>query len=157
MIDELCANDQQTICRTLHLPLPTPDVPLTTIITQAKMCEADVLARLEQSRDLRAHITAHAMRGRIVRCPADPQLHPKPWPKPSAKSAVETPTRARAATATRTLVSYIPNPKKAGSAARARYALYENGLTETELLARGLQRADLRWDTEHKHLTWRLG
>jgi hypothetical protein len=160
----LTAADQQTICRELHLPLPTPDVSLDVIIAQEKITPADIITRLERSRDLKAMIACAALRGRVQKCPPDAQLTPKPWPKaPVArpKSAAEA-TRAtpkatpkvRVASSTHTLVRVAPNPKRPGSAARDRYALYQTGLTEAELLAKGVTASDLRWDLSRGYIAW---
>lgn len=41
------------------------------------------------------------------------------------------------------------NPKKVGSAARERFALYKTGMTVGQFLAAGGSRADIRWDSSH--------
>ena len=38
------------------------------------------------------------------------------------------------------------NPKRSGSAAHARFALYKPGMTVAEFLKAGGWRADIRWD-----------
>jgi len=38
------------------------------------------------------------------------------------------------------------NPKREGSAAHGRFALYKSGMTVSEYLAAGGTRSDLRWD-----------
>jgi len=159
---DLAAADQQAICRTLKLPLPTPDVTLDIIIFQEKLNPADILTRLERSRSLSAQIAAHVLRGRMVQCPPDKRLRPKPYPKApvarpkTAREAKRTPAPQPSThrNPTRTLVAFVPNPKRPGSAARDRFALYQLGKTETELLALGLWRADLRHDTQHGFITW---
>jgi hypothetical protein len=157
--------DQQTICALFKLPLPTPDINLDMIITQEKIQPMDLLLRLERSRDLRAMIAAAALRGRVTKCPDDAQLHPKPYPKAPVKApkteveterqpAVQAKPKHRSANGTRTLLSFQPNPKREGSAARDRYALYKIGLNEAQLLERGLWRSDFRHDTVHGYITW---
>lgn len=44
------------------------------------------------------------------------------------------------------------NPKKLGSAAHTRFALYRDGMTIGEALRAGITTADLKWDTEHKFI-----
>jgi len=159
----LSSADQQVICRTLHLPLPTPDINLDMIIAQEKIQPADILIRLERSRNMNALIAAAAIRGGVTKCPADPRLNPKPYPKApvaapktTAEQARKTaaPTVAPSGGTNRTLLSFVPNPKRLGSAARDRYAKYQIGLTETQLIELGLWRSDFRHDTQHKFVTW---
>lgn len=47
------------------------------------------------------------------------------------------------------------NPKKQGSAAHDRFALYRKDMTVGEYIAAGGIRADLVWDVEHKFITIR--
>lgn len=163
ILRNLSTVDQHAICRTLHLPYPTAERSLEIILAQEKISPADVLVRLERSRDLRAMIAAAALRGRVQTCPADPRLSPKPYPKAPVKAprdSTETtriapkPKAATAPNPARTLASVVPNPKRPGSAARDRYALYQLGLTEAQLLERGLWRSDFRHDTQHGYITW---
>ena len=98
------------------------------------------------------------LKGVLTKCPDSAQLKPKPYPKPQPPKPAQPSPRspvARAAKAARVLVSHVPNPKQKGSKAYGRYALYQDGLTEAELLARGITREDLRWDGARQHLTWR--
>jgi hypothetical protein len=166
---QLCslkAIDQQTICRALKLPLPTPDITLDMIIAQEKIHPDTILTRLEQCTDIRALIAAAALRGTVKLCPDDAQLHPKPYPKAPVKTpkaeaeaarqvspAVAT-RRTRGTTGNRRLAGFVPNPKREGSDSRDRYALYVIGLTEGQLLDRGLWRADFRHDTAKGYITW---
>jgi hypothetical protein len=125
-------------------------------LVQEKLTPQTALQRLEQSRDMRALIAAACLKGLVTKCQPDAQLNPKPYPKIATTPPVKRPLAAtKAAKATRVLVSVLPNPKKPGSNAHARYALYEPGLTEAELLAKGLRRTDFRWDDKRHHLTWR--
>jgi hypothetical protein len=153
----LCATDQQAVCKTLSLPLPTPDVPLDLILIQHKLPPQAALSRLERSTDLRTMIATACLKGILTKCPDSAQLKPKPYPKVQPKPAQPSPRSpvARAAKAARVLVSHVPNPKQKGSKAYGRYALYQDGLTEAELLARGITREDLRWDAARQYLTWR--
>jgi hypothetical protein len=154
--------DQQSLCYALHLPLPTPDITLDMIIAQEKIQPADIIERLERSRDMRAMIVAAAIRGCVKHCPPDAQLHPKPYPKaPVArpKDAQEAhrqqpKPQVRIVNKTKVLLTMVPNPKRAGSAARDRYTKYKLGLTEAQLLERGLWRSDFRHDTAHGFITW---
>jgi hypothetical protein len=108
-------------------------------------------------------IAAAALRGKVKHCPPDAQLHPKPYPKAPVASPKTASESARqqskakprtTASPTRTLLSMKPNPKRPGSAARDRYALYQLGKTEDQLLAIGLWRSDFRHDTQHGFITW---
>jgi hypothetical protein len=149
----LCMLDQQAVCKTLRLPLPTPDVSLDVILLQQKITPMDALSRLERAHDLRSKIAVACLKGVVKKCPASAQFNPKPYPKLAATPAkAQRPTREQ--NATRVLLSFIPNPKKPGSASYDRYMFYEVGLTEAQLLAKGLRRDDLRWDTARSHLTW---
>jgi len=159
----LSRNDQQAICNILHLPLPTPNINLDMIIAQEKIQPADILVRLERSRNLNAMIAAAAIRGGVKHCPADPRLNPKPYPKAPVATPKTTAEETRKAApvkaaisggTNRTLLSFAPNPKRIGSAARDRYAKYQIGKTENELLELGLWRSDFRHDTQHKFVTW---
>ncbi len=158
----LCRNDQQTICHLLHLPLPTPDVTLDMIIAQEKIQPATILVRLERSRQLSAMIAAAALRGQVTKCPNDMQLTPKPYPKAPVRapkgeaetSRVAAKPAVKAMSATRTLVSFVANPKRPGTAARERYAKYKVGCTEAQLLELGLWRSDFRHDTSHGFIVW---
>lgn len=163
LYSDLPVVDQQAICRTLRLPIPTPDVSLDVIIFQEKLTPCDVLTRLERSRHLNAQIAAAALRGTVTLCPPDKRLHPDPYPKApvarprtprEAKRQLPQPSPTLKATQPRRLASFVDNPKRPGSAARDRYALYQIGKTEAELLALGLWRADLRHDTAHNFITW---
>jgi hypothetical protein len=159
---KLAPVDQHTICNVLHIPTPTPDVTLDMILTQEKIHPSDVLVRLERCRDLRAMMAAAALRGRVQTLPADPRLSPKPYPKApvrTPKTAAEQTRTAEPAprsrpNSTRVLVSFQPNPKRPGSEARDRYNRYKIGLTEVQLLERGLWRSDFRHDTQRGFITW---
>lgn len=52
----------------------------------------------------------------------------------------------------RKVVAMRANPKKPGTMAHARYALYRVGATVDELLAQGLLREDIRYDTKHGYV-----
>jgi hypothetical protein len=47
------------------------------------------------------------------------------------------------------------NPKKEGTKAHERFALYKKGMTVAEFIAAGGNRADLAWDVEHEFITIR--
>ena len=163
---QLAAIDQQTICRALRLPLPTPDVTLDMILAQEKIHPDAMMTSLAQCKDIRAQVALAAMRGLVTKCPDDAQLHPKPYPKapvkaPQAAAEAERQVspavaarRVRGTTGNRRLASFVPNPKREGSDSRDRYTKYVIGLTETQLLDRGLWRADFRHDTAKGYITW---
>src|SRR5262245_28625988 len=81
----LAVHDIQAICRCLKLPLPTPDVSLSMIVSQANLTPTDVLNRLERSSDLSAKIAAAVLRGTVTVLPGDTRLTPKPYPKAPVK------------------------------------------------------------------------
>lgn len=68
-----------------------------------------------------------------------------------APAPVVTPKPSRATLDAATTINLLVpvNPKKVGSAAYARYALYVNGATVASALAAGLWRVDLIWDLKH--------
>lgn len=49
----------------------------------------------------------------------------------------------------RVITQVVPNPKKPGSKAHARYALYREGMTVTEFMAAGGTSADVKYDADH--------
>lgn len=111
--------------------------------------------------DARLAIAAFALRG-VTRCPDDPQLDPRPHdraPVRSPRSPEEAARRPRASAGSRGsageyLASVAPNPKRRGSAAAERYALYSVGLTRTQLTERGLRADDFKNDTEKGYISW---
>lgn len=179
--EHLTPADVQALCGALRVPTPTPDVPLEHCARSAGFPSAeDVFAALSGSTDVRVMIAAAALRG-ITILPRDPRLSPAPLPPcgpprpPLASGEIvphptyTSPVRApRGAPATAPagagappwtlpgarVASVAPNPKKAGTASHARYALYRVGLTAAELRELGLSPADLRWDGERGHVTW---
>ena len=160
-VDRLAPPDISALCHHLSLPLPTPDVPLATVVQDAGLTPADIYNRLSRTTDIRLMIAAAAMRG-VTRLPADPRLDPKPHARAPVKvprteaeaSRNPAPLPPRPAPGTRVLVSVVPNPKKKGSESWTRFQLYEVGLTEAQLVERGLRTADIRWDTERSFVTW---
>jgi len=50
------------------------------------------------------------------------------------------------------VVAAESNPKKAGSASAARFALYKPGMSIGEYIAAGGTRADIKWDLAHGHI-----
>ncbi len=52
----------------------------------------------------------------------------------------------------RTILSVLPNPKKPGSASFDRYAKYQEGITVSDALSRGLTPGDIKWDVDHGHI-----
>lgn len=57
----------------------------------------------------------------------------------------------------RVITSVAPNPKRPGSAAATRYALYRVGMTVTEALWLGLRQDDIRHDAERGFITLEAG
>jgi len=47
----------------------------------------------------------------------------------------------------------VANPKREGSMAHGRFALYTSGMTVAAALAAGVRRDDFRWDTYHGYIT----
>ena len=56
---------------------------------------------------------------------------------------------------TEVVLSFVPNPKRAGAAKR--YALYYAGATQDDLLALGMQKGDIAWDIKQSFVTWGPG
>jgi hypothetical protein len=82
---------------------------------------------------------------------------PPKAPKPKKEPALDengNPIRRSAfdKAATITLVQ-VENPKRAGSAAHGRYALYQDGMTVEEALAAGVTSGDLQYDTAKGFIT----
>lgn len=162
-IASLAPSDIQTICRVLSLPLPTPDITLLSLMEQSGVTPSEAMIRLEHRKDIPSMVAASALRSGVIRLPRDPRLSPKPYPKSPVRSprtdaerqrVVAAPVAPRRVLGTRVLVHVAPNPKRPGSASRDRYALYQAGLTEAQLIERGVLSADLRWDTEREFLRW---
>ena len=158
--------DISALCSFLELPLPTPDVPLDRILEDAGLTLADAWKATQGTTDIRVMIAAAALRGAITVCPKDPRLDPLPHRKapvrtpttdeerersPAAPAAA---TRAASASGDRVLEYVSANPKKPGSAAHERFALYKVGMTADELVASGVRKADLRWDAERGFVRW---
>ena len=70
-----------------------------------------------------------------------------------AETTVEETTEAKEST-TKSVEGTIKlltqeNPKRPGTKARARFDLYEDGMTVQQFLAAGGQRVDINWDKKH--------
>jgi hypothetical protein len=68
------------------------------------------------------------------------------------KAKTETKSRGRAgkfASDAKIKLLVKENPKKAGSKARTRFALYKDGMTVGQFLSAGGLRIDLEWDAKH--------
>lgn len=157
----LTADDEQALCAALSLPLPTPDVPLTAVLSMRGYTPETAWAALSTATDVRTMIAAAALRGRTRVCPPDPRLRPAPHraapvARPTTPAEAQRSPVVPAATApsrptpedSRVVLTVAPNPKRAGSAAAARYAAWTPGHTIAQCLAAGLTRGDVRWDTD---------
>jgi hypothetical protein len=72
------------------------------------------------------------------------------------KASPPPPRRARTARADpRRVVSVVPNPKKPGSKARARFQLWRVGATVDECVAAGVSREDVRYDLARSYVVVR--
>lgn len=142
MTTQLAACDIRAIRFALALP-DNIDLPYPS---------AEVLARLDLSPDVPVMIATAVLRGRVTRCPPDMRLTPKPWPK--LPTAASLPVKKGRVSGDAVLAALVPNPKKPGSAARDRYALYAIGLTKAELRKRGVTLEDFRDDAEKGFITW---
>jgi len=49
-------------------------------------------------------------------------------------------------------VERLENPKRKGSKAAKRFALYKNGMTVLQYLQAGGTRGDVNWDSQHEHI-----
>jgi hypothetical protein len=162
-----CANltpaDIVALCSRFDLPLPTPDVPLDRIVQDRGLTPAELFRALENTTEVRLMIAAAALQTALTKkLPPDPRLDPKPHAKAPVKKPA-TPAEAErnpvpppppVPPARRQLISVSANPKKKGSASWDRFALYEVGLTENQLIGRGLLAADIRWDTQRGFVKW---
>jgi hypothetical protein len=61
-------------------------------------------------------------------------------------------TGKRACQRARVVTVLVPNPKRAGTAAHARYELYRTGQTVQQFLDAGGRSTDLAWDVAHGHV-----
>lgn len=52
-----------------------------------------------------------------------------------------------------TIVAVVPNPKRPGTAAHARFAAYKVGQTVAQAVQAGATREDIRWDVKRNHIT----
>jgi hypothetical protein len=160
--EHLTLNDARVLCAALGIP---PVHSLKDFPTDTNALEG-IWHRLRHTTNVPVMIACAALRGKTQRLTPDPRLTPKPHaPLPHApKRAPGTPAAPRRAPPEKPLwtnpaavvVSVIPNPKKKGSASYARFALYAPGRTVAELLAAGLERADLSWDGPRQHVTFAL-
>lgn len=83
---------------------------------------------------------------------------PTPKEKPAVEAAAtETAKPARAHTASgenrEITVLAAENPKRVGSKAHARFALYRTGMTVAEFFAAGGTASDLTWDVKHAYIS----
>lgn len=170
-LDKLTQNDRVALLdhlvKTRPITLSVSDMSairrsLEEVMEQEGLTPAALWAQLSETPDIRLMIAAAALRS-VTRLPDDPRLDPKPHdraPVKAPRSADEAARRARAPTARagvagEYLASFVPNPKRRGSAAFDRYALYEIGLSRTQLRDRGCTASDFKYDLDHGFITWR--
>lgn len=143
-------------------PISYMGLTLEAAMAQEGLTPMDLWVGLQGTTDIRLMIAAAALRS-VTRLPDDPRLDPKPYDRAPVKAPrsgdeaarrLRSPT-ARAGVAGEYLASFVPNPKRKGSAAFDRYALYEVGLNRAQLRERGCTASDFKYDTEHGFVTWR--
>lgn len=79
-------------------------------------------------------------------------------PQQATKSGVpDTPKqakpKAKSLSDPRIITAFIANPKRPGTAAHARYALYVEGMSVDQAIASGIKRADIAWDKARDFIT----
>jgi len=88
--------------------------------------------------------------------PAAPVAKAKRTKKAKATEAAPAAKKARGPKAQfadeQVITVLVENPKRVGSDAHKRYALYVTGMTVREALTAGLTRADFKWDTDRGHI-----
>jgi hypothetical protein len=88
----------------------------------------------------------------VTVCP--PRTYALDWDdRPRCADGPPPPPRSRTARSDpRVVLAFAPNPKKPGTAAYARYALYATGRTCDELRRAGMRAEDFRYDVAHGFL-----
>ena len=80
------------------------------------------------------------------------QVAPEPEPEPEPDAEVA-PRRPMAQAEQVITLLATENPKRAGSASFARFALYRDGMAVSEYLEAGGRRSDLWWDSDRGFIT----
>lgn len=131
----------EAVTRRHHLP-EVPDTPngdtLYEFCADAGLDQADVVMSLSRDCTAIGVDSIETLIGKPIR---------RVTPPPAKKVVVRGAAKRRADD--RKVVAMVSNPKKPGTMAHARYALYRVGATVDELLAEGLLREDIRYDTKH--------
>jgi hypothetical protein len=121
---------------------PTSGEELFLMCQRAGLDHANVVLTMASACDDEGRGTIETLVGRPISSWIVPGAPPPP--KPVARGvAVQ---RARAEDSW-VVVSVRSNPKKEGSASYDRYAKWQTGATVAEMLAAGLTRGDVGWDT----------
>ena len=160
-LDNLSTTDRSVLLTHICQATEADYLSLEEALDHTGMTPVALYHSLRHTPDIRLMVAAAALRA-VKRLPPDPRLNPAPHkpapvrnprtPQEAARRAHEAPVGAVAAG--NYLISVADNPKRAGSASWDRYALYEVGLTRSELIARGLKSADFKYDTERGYVTW---
>lgn len=133
---------------------PAEDVcglELLARVEDAQLDHAQVVLTMAPAISLPAIQAVETLVGRPIQ-----RLRPQTTPLASRSSAATVaPPRSPRATvsagaisATQVVLSVVPNPKKPGTSSHTRFAKYAVGMSVAQLLAAGITRADLKWDTE---------
>lgn len=163
-LDNLTAADRVVLLkhvRSTHMALPTEHGTLEQWLEATGMTPVALWASCRDTTNIPLMIAAAALR-HVTRLPDDPRLDPEPHspaPVKSPRSDAEAARKprqviAKASSSGEYLASFVPNPKRKGTAAWDRYALYVVGMTKAQLRERGCTASDFRYDTEHGFVTW---
>lgn len=161
-LDNLTPRDREVLLEHMKTSLGGAYSSLEEALDESGMTPVALYHSLRHSISLPLMIAAAALRS-VKRLPDDARLNPAPHRKAPVRNPRTDEERARSPRPTSLptsstgefLDSVAPNPKRAGSASWDRYQLYEAGLSRSELLARGLRSADLKYDTDHGFISWR--
>lgn len=125
----------ETIARTLADKLTAEQVPHVEVVLAAA--------------SLPDHLIAEAL--------MEKPIHKGPKsggarPAGSAPKGERAPRASVAISDTRIIYDVKPNPKKVGSAAHGKFALYKEGMSVKDFIAAGGTMADVKWDSERQFI-----
>lgn len=114
-------------------------------LSAANLSQAQVILAVAPDPSPEAVVALEKLVGR-------PIVREAPAPVPAAASPRPKGAAVRGSDK-RVITSVAPNPKKAGSASHARYALYAVGMTVDQFVAAGGTTGDVKWDLQKGFIT----
>lgn len=117
-------------------------------LSAANLSQAQVILAVAPDPSPEAVVALEKLVGR-------PIVREAPSPVPAARTTVSPRPKGAAVRGSdkRVITSVAPNPKKAGSASHARYALYAVGMTVDQFVAAGGTTGDVKWDLQKGFIT----